>query len=335
MNSFGKLFRVSIFGESHGPIVGILVDGCPAGIEIGAEDFAEDLGRRKGGRPGTTSRVEPDEPHLMSGIHRGRTTGAPLLIQFENRDVRSEDYRESESKPRPGHADFAASRKYGGFQDGRGGGPFSGRLTAGIVAAGVVAKKIIRPVEIRSEIVSCGGSADIEAAVSAAAAERDSVGGVVECLARGVPAGMGEPFFDSVESVLGHLVFSIPGIKGIEFGDGFRGAARRGSEFNDAILDASGRTRTNHAGGLNGGLTNGNDLLFRVAVRPTPTIGREQETIDLETGRPSVIVSAGRHDACIALRLPVILEAAAALVIADFMLISQVIPRIGGKPWTS
>jgi chorismate synthase len=335
MNSFGRLFRVSLFGESHGPIVGILVDGCPAGIEIGAEDFAADLGRRKGGRPGTTSRVEPDEPRLMSGVHRGRTTGAPLLIYFENRDVRSEDYRESESKPRPGHADLAASRKYGGFQDGRGGGHFSGRLTAGIVAAGVVAKKIIRPIEIRGEIISCGGSADIEAAVSAAAAERDSVGGVVECLARDVPAGLGEPFFDSVESVLGHLVFSIPGIKGIEFGDGFRGAASRGSEFNDAILDASGRTRTNHAGGLNGGLTNGNDLLFRVAVRPTPTIGREQETIDLGTGRPSVIASGGRHDACIALRLPVILEAAAALVIADFMLISQVIPRIGEKPWTS
>lgn len=330
MNTFGRLFKICIFGESHGPSVGILIDGCPAGIEIGAEDFAADLDRRRGGRPGTTSRLEPDLPRLVSGVHRGRTTGAPLLIQFENTDARSEDYEGAESKPRPGHADFAASRKFGGFQDGRGGGHFSGRLTVGIVAAGVVAKKVIRPAEIRGEVLSCGGETDIAAAVSAAAADRDSVGGLVECRSRNIPVGLGEPFFDSVESTLSHLVFSIPGIKGIEFGDGFRGAAARGSEFNDSILDPSGRTRTNHSGGLNGGLTNGNDLLFRVAVRPTPTIGHEQDTIDVATGRPAVIAGRGRHDVCIALRLPVILEAAAALVLADFMLISQVVPRIGG-----
>ena len=330
MNIFGKLLRIEIFGESHGPVVGVMVDGCPAGIEIMPEDFAADLGRRKGGRPGTTARVETDEPRLLSGVRGGRTTGAPLLILFDNADVRSEDYKAVETLARPGHADFTARRKFGGFADDRGGGHFSGRLTAGIVAAGVVAKKIIRPVSIGSAILSCGGSTDIEKTVAAAAADRDSVGGVVECTVQSLPVGLGEPFFDSFESTLSHLVFSIPGIKGIEIGDGFHGAAARGSEFNDVLVDASGRTRTNHAGGINGGLTNGNDLVFRVAVRPTPTIGREQETIDLETGRPAVLAAGGRHDVCFALRLPVILEAAAALVVADFQLIARSYRQNGG-----
>jgi len=330
MNSFGRLLRIEIFGESHGPFVGVTVDGCPAGIEITPDDFAADLDRRKGGRPGTTARVEADVPRLASGVHRGRTAGTPLLILFDNADVRSEDSKATETFARPGHADFTAYRKFGGFADGRGGGHFSGRLTAGIVAAGVVAKKIIRPVQVAGAVLSCGGSTDIEGTVAAAATERDSVGGVVECTVRGLPVGLGEPFFDSFESMLGHLVFSIPGIKGLEFGDGFRGAAARGSEFNDALIDAAGRTRTNHAGGINGGLTNGNDLVFRTAVRPTPTIGREQETIDLETGRPAVIAARGRHDVCFALRLPVVLEAAAALVVADFQLIARSHRQNGG-----
>jgi chorismate synthase len=323
MNIFGRQLRIEILGESHGPAVGIVLDGCPAGIEIAADDFAADLARRKGGTPGTTARVEADEPRLLSGINRGRTTGAPLLILFENKDVRPEDYKDMETLPRPGQADFTAHRKYGGFADRRGGGSFSGRLTVGITAAGVVAKKIIRPATVQSLVLSCGGSENIKEAVAAAAADKDSVGGVVECTVRGLPVGLGEPFFDSMESMLGHLVFSIPGIKGLEFGGGFRGAALRGSEYNDVILDASGRTRTNHAGGINGGLSNGNDLVFRVAARPTATIGRQQETIDLETGKPAVIAARGRHDVCFTLRLPVILEAAAALVAADFLLLAR------------
>ena len=331
MNVFGRNLRIEIFGESHGPAVGIILDGCPAGLELEPGDFAPDLARRKGGRPGTTARVEADEPRLQSGVHRGRTTGSPILIFFENTDARPSDYPDVDRFPRPGQADFAVLRKYGGFADRRGGGHFSGRLTVGLVAAGVVAKKIIRPAAVRSEILSCGGSKNVEAAVAAAAADRDSIGGVVEGVLSGLPAGLGEPFFDSFESVLGHLLFSIPGIKGLEFGDGFRGAALRGSAFNDAFVDASGRTRTNHAGGLNGGISNGNDVVFRVAVRPTATIGRSQETLDLVENKPASIAPGGRHDVCFALRLPVVCEAAAAIVAADFMLCPKTIFTNNGE----
>lgn len=332
MNIFGHQLRMEIFGESHGPAVGIVLDGCPPGIEITAGDFAADLARRKGGRPGTTTRVEPDEPRLQSGVHRGRTTGSPLLILFENTDARPGDYPDLNRFPRPGQADFAVLRKYGGWADRRGGGHFSGRLTVGLTAAGVVAKKIIHPAAVRSRLLSCGGSEDIEAAVAAAASDGDSVGGLVEGVISGLPAGLGEPFFDSFESALSHLLFSIPGIKGVEFGSGFRMAEMRGSKANDAFLDASGRTRTNHAGGLNGGITNGNDIVFRAAVRPTATLSRPRETVDLATGRPAAIAPGGRHDACIALRLPVICEAAAAFVAADFLLQAEFPPFNNGEP---
>jgi len=331
MNVFGRNLRIEIFGESHGPAVGIILDGCPAGIELEPGDFATDLARRKGGRPGTTARVEADEPRLQSGVHRGRTTGSPLLILFENADARPADYPDVDRFPRPGQADFTVFRKYGGFADRRGGGHFSGRLTIGLVAAGVVAKKIIRPAAARCEILSCGGSKDIEAAVAAAAADRDSIGGIVEGVVSGLPVGLGEPFFDSFESVLGHLLFSVPGIKGLEFGDGFRIASLRGSEFNDAFIDASGRTRTNHAGGLNGGITNGNGVVFRASVRPTATIGRSQETVDLVENRPASLSPGGRHDVCFALRLPVVCEAAAAIVAADFLLCQKNITFNNGE----
>ncbi len=332
MNVFGRCLRMEIFGESHGPAVGIILDGCPAGLEIAERDFSADLARRKGGRPGTTARLETDEPRFLSGILGGRTTGSPLAIWFENKDGRPEDYPDLNRFPRPGQADFSVLRKYGGFADRRGGGHFSGRLTAGLVAAGVVAKKIIRPAEVRGEVLACGGSEDFEAAVASAAAAGDSLGGIVACAVMGLPVGLGEPFFDSFESVLGHLLFSIPGIKGLEFGAGFRGAALRGRDYNDVILDASGRTRTNHDGGLNGGITNGNDVVFRVAVRPTATLGRPQETVDMITGRPAAVQAGGRHDACFALRMPVILEAAAAFVAADFQLCFHPAFHEGGLP---
>jgi chorismate synthase len=328
MNSFGRLFRVSVLGESHGECVGVSIDGCPAGLPLSPEDFALDLSRRRAGRPGTTPRREADMPHLGSGILQGRTTGAPLLITFENADTRSEAYEAFRYTPRPGHADWTANRKFGGFQDYRGGGHFSGRLTAGLVAAGVIAKKLMPATRIEAKLLEAGGSAEIDSAIDSALRDGDSIGGLVECKAEGLPAGLGEPFFDSAESVIGHLVFSIPAVKGIEFGLGFAAARARGSACNDEILDAEGRTRTNRAGGINGGITNGNALVLRVAVKPTASIARKQRTVDLRSGQSVEIAVQGRHDACIALRVPVVLEAAVAIALADLMMLENHIPRI-------
>lgn len=328
MNSFGRLFRISIFGESHGECVGVLIDGCPAGLPLAPADFAADLKRRQPGLPGTTARRETDAPLIESGVLNRKTNGAPLLIFFENKDVRSKDYASYSETPRPGHADFVALQKFGGFADLRGGGHFSGRLTVGLVAAGVVAKKLIAPASVEAKLISASGSENIEDAVRAAQKDGDSVGGIIEARATRLPIGLGEPFFDSVESVLSHLIFAIPGVKGIEFGAGFAAAGMLGSGYNDVIINAKGKTKTNHSGGINGGLTNGNDLVFRIAVRPTASIAREQETINLRTGRAAKIAVRGRHDACIALRMPVIVEAAAAAALADLLLLEQRIPRI-------
>lgn len=316
MNTFGRLFRVSLFGESHGPAVGVLLDGCPPGLPLEAQDFEADLARRRAGAKGTTPRREADVPRLVTGIYQGITTGAPLLIQFDNEDTRSGDYDAFRHTPRPGHADLVAGQKFGGFQDPRGGGHFSGRLTVALVAAGVVAKKLLPGVEIRAELLKGN---DFDARLDAAIREHDSLGGLVECRVTGLPAGLGEPFFDSVESVLAHLAFAIPAVKGIAFGTGFGLVGMRGSEANDAILDPQGRTATNHAGGVHGGLTNGNELVLRVAVKPTATIGLAQRTVDLRTGEPASLEGRGRHDACIALRVPPVLEAAVAIGLADLL----------------
>ena len=328
MNSFGRIFRISILGESHGPAVGIVIDGCPAGIPLAPADFLPDIGRRKSGAKGTTPRTETDEPNLISGLFNGFTTGAPISILFENRNVRSSDYSRMRDIPRPGHADFVAARKFGGFQDFRGGGHFSGRLTLALVAAGVVAKKLLGGMNIRATLVEAGGIPDVEKAVEQAMEMEDSLGGIVECRVSGVPVGLGEPFFDSLESQLSHIVFAIPAIKGIEFGSGFAAGAMKGSEHNDNILDASGKTETNHAGGINGGISNGNELVFRVAVKPTSSTSQVQQTLNLKSGRVEDLEIKGRHDRCIALRVPPVLEATTAIVLADFMLMEQRIKRI-------
>jgi len=317
MNSFGRVFRVSLAGESHGPAIAVIVDGCAPGIPLAVEDFAADLERRRGGQPGTTARREDDVPKIVSGVYNGRTTGAPILAVVHNRDARPESYAELIHTPRPGHADWTAWCKYGGFNDPRGGGHFSGRLTAALVMAGVVAKKLIDPVKVDAHIVEIGGSADYAALLEQARAEGDSLGGIVECRASGVPAGLGEPFFDSLESLISHAAFAVPAVKGIEFGAGFAAARMRGSSVNDPILDAAGKTATNHSGGINGGISNGNDVVFRVAIKPTSSIGRPQRTVDLRTGEPAEIRVGGRHDACIALRAPVVIEAVTAIVLAD------------------
>jgi chorismate synthase len=328
MNTFGKLFRISIFGESHGASVGIVIDGCPAGIPLEQSDFEADFARRRSGAAGTTPRKEPDLPRIMSGVFKGLTTGAPLMILFENTNTRSEDYSQLKDIPRPGHADFTGDRKYGGYQDYRGGGHFSGRLTLGLVAAGVLAKKIIAPSRVGAEILEVGGSSDIEAAVQKALAKRDSIGGIIQCTIDPVTVGLGEPFFDSVEAVLSHMIFSIPAIKGIEFGAGFRAARMSGSEHNDNFVSTDGSTETNHAGGINGGISNGNEICFRVAVKPTSSTHQSQHTMNMATGHMEDLSIGGRHDTCIALRVPVVVEAAAAIVMADFLLQAQEVKRI-------
>lgn len=328
MNAFGKLFKLNIFGESHGTSVGIVIDGCPAGLPLEQADFEADFSRRKSGAKGTTPRQEPDTPNIMSGLFNGRCTGAPLMILFENTNTRSGDYSHLKDTPRPGHADFTGANKFGGYQDYRGGGHFSGRLTLGLVAAGVVAKKMISPVTVSSSILEVGGSSDIEAALDRAIENRDSIGGIIECSIASVPAGLGEPFFDSVEAVLSHMIFSIPAIKGIEFGAGFRAAKMTGSEHNDNIVSTGGSTETNNAGGINGGISNGNEICFRVAVKPTSSTHQTQRTINIQSGQMEDLTIEGRHDTCIALRVPVVVEAAAAIVMADFMLQAQEVKRI-------
>ena len=322
MNSFGRIFRVSIFGESHGPQVGICIDGCPAGLPLSVEDFLPDLERRKGGmQKGTTPRKEDDLPIFITGLFNGKTTGAPLTILFENKNTRSSDYEKIRSIPRPGHADFVAHHKFGGHEDYRGGGHFSGRLTVCLVAAGVIAKKLLPQLTIAAEIIEVGGEKNIEAGLQKAIDAKDSVGGIVECSVQGMPIGLGEPFFDSVESMISHAVFSIPAVKGIEFGAGFTAARMFGSEHNDALLDNSGRTKTNHAGGIVGGISNGNELVFRIIVKPTSSTPKEQESLNWETGLVEPFSVKGRHDLCIALRVPPVLEAITAMVLADLFLL--------------
>jgi chorismate synthase len=329
LNSFGRIFRLSIFGESHGECVGVTVDGCPAGLDLTVEDFLPDLGRRKGGvQKGTTPRTEEDLPKFKSGIFNNKTTGAPLTILFENNNVRSSDYEKLRHVPRPGHADFVARKKFGGFEDYRGSGHFSGRLTVCLVAAGVIAKKLLPGIKIESSILEIAGEKDPQQGLQKAIDAKDSVGGIVECRAAGIPVGLGEPFFDSAESLLSHLVFSIPAVKAIEFGAGFAAAKMMGSQHNDAIENRDGKTTTNHAGGVVGGITNGNELVYRIAVKPASSTPKEQFTLNWETGTMEHVSVKGRHDLCIALRVPVILEAVTAIVLADLMMLEQRIPRI-------
>jgi chorismate synthase len=328
LNSFGRIFRVHIFGESHGECVGLTIDGCPAGLSLLADDFTADIERRKPGALGTTPRKEDDIPQIKTGVFNGKTTGAPITILFENNNTRSTDYEKQRAVPRPGHADFVASKKFGGFEDYRGSGHFSGRLTVCMVAAGVVAKKMLKDININASITEIGGESDTEKGLQKAFDAKDSVGGIVECKVSGLPVGLGEPFFDSAESLLAHTVFAIPAVRGVEFGTGFAAAKMFGSEHNDSIEDRSGKTFTNHAGGIVGGLTNGNELVFRIAVKPTSSTPKEQQTLNSDTGNVEAFSVKGRHDLCIALRVPVVLEAVTAIVLADLMLLEQRIPRI-------
>ena len=320
MNTFGRIFRVSVLGESHGERIGVLIDGVPEGMALSESDFADDIARRAPGAAGTTERREQDIPEIVSGVYEGHTTGAPLCILFSNTDVRPQDYQSFDEMPRPGHADYVATVKWDWANDPRGGGHFSGRLTLPIVAAGVVAKKVLEGMEFNARLVEMGGCADSSKwpeMLSDAAAEGDSLGGVVDCEIKNVPIGLGEPFWDSVESLLAHAMFSIPGVRGVEFGDGFKAAAMKGSEHNDPF-GPEGPVK-NGAGGANGGITNGAPLHFRVAVKPSSSISKPQRTWNFAKECEDTLVIKGRHDICFAQRVPVIVEAMAAIVVADLV----------------
>ena len=329
MNSFGRIFRVTLFGESHGKAVGAVLDGVTPGLELSGADFREDLLRRKSGAAGTTPRIEADMPEIISGLFEGHTTGAPLAMVFANSNTQSADYELFKDIPRPGHVDYVGSVKFNGFNDPRGGGHFSGRLTLPLVAAGVVAKKMLAKelpgFSAETSLVEMGGSEDKslwDSMIKDAMEEGDSLGGVVRCSIGGLPVGLGEPFWDSVESLVAHAVFAIPGVRGVEFGHGFRSAAMKGSVHNDP-LGPGGIPLRNGAGGVNGGLTNGAPLEFRVAFKPASSIRREQQTWNFAKDAPDTLSVPGRHDVCIALRGAVAVEAAAAIVLADLLKINQ------------
>lgn len=332
MNTTGRKFRVSIFGESHGEVIGVVMDGVPAGLELCEQDFEQDILRRKSGAKGTTPRIEADKPTIVSGVYEGHTTGAPLTVTFSNTNTHSSDYELFAVMPRPGHADLTAALKWDDCQDPRGGGHFSGRLTLPVVAAGVVAKKILADATMLDEtpcnavnarIVELGGipeETDWQEVIDKAMKEGDSLGAVIECTVPDIDPGYGEPFWDSMESVIAHAVFAIPGVRGVEFGDGFEAARMKGSEHNDPI-GPDGRPMKNGAGGANGGITNGAPIVFRAAFKPTSSIRKAQQTFNFQTGEMDTLEVPGRHDACFALRAPVVVEAMTAIALADLVLL--------------
>lgn len=341
MNTIGRKFRISIFGESHGELIGVVMDGVPAGLELSEADFEQDILRRKSGAKGTTPRIEADLLKIVSGIYEGHTTGAPLTVTFQNTNTHSSDYELFAAMPRPGHADLTAALKWDDCQDPRGGGHFSGRLTLPVVAAGVVAKKILTDATILDETPFTGVSARIvelggkilhfvqndngkmpeewQEAIDEAIKEGDSLGAVIECVVPNIDPGYGEPFWDGLEAVLAHAIFSIPGVRGLEFGDGFEAARMKGSEHNDPIGE-DGRPLKNGAGGANGGITNGAPISFRVAFKPTSSIRKAQQTFNFQTGEMDTLEVPGRHDVCFALRAPVVVEAMTAITLADLVL---------------
>ena len=324
------MIKYTIFGESHGPAIGVVMTGLPGGLEVNMEAVAAEMARRAPGKDKTsTARKEADKVQILSGMFEGKTTGTPLCAVIPNTDTRSKDYSKLKDLPRPGHADYTASVRYGGYADYRGGGHFSGRLTAPLVFAGAVAKQILmqRGISVASRIDLLGGVANptseqIDAIILAAKADADSVGGAVQCIVSGVPAGFGAPDLgENAEGIFAKHLFAVPGVKGIEFGAGFGFANMRGSEANDPfVMDGDTvRTLTNHAGGINGGITNGMPLVFRVAMRPTPSIGKQQQTVSLSAKTNETLTVEGRHDPCIVKRALPVIEAAAALAVCEIM----------------
>ena len=325
-NTIGNSLTVTLFGESHGKAIGAVLDGMPSGIKVDEEYIASQLTRRRPKDALSTPRQEKDEFSILSGVFEGRTTGTPICITIPNADTHSSDYGEMQYKMRPSHADYTANCRYNGFQDYRGGGHFSGRITAALVAAGALIIPALnkKGIYVSTNILSVAGETVEEKRnekILAAKSEGDSVGGVLETSITGVPAGVGEPWFDTVEGMLSHAIFSIPAVKGIEFGLGFNFADKKGSEANDQMyVDGdSVKCYTNNNGGVMGGITNGMPIVFRTVIKPTPTISKEQKTVDISTMQNTTIAARGRHDPCIVHRAEVVVESVTALVIADML----------------
>ena len=344
----GLALRLSIFGQSHSEAIGMTLDGLPAGLAVDTEKLQAFLNRRAPGQNDwSTPRREEDRPEFLCGLKDGFTCGAPLTAIIHNNNTRPRDYSQLKITPRPGHADFTAEIKYRGYQDYSGGGHFSGRLTAPLCIAGGVLKQALeqRGITIDARIESIAGIRDdspftasvadkafpvvddtigeqMREAIASARAEGDSVGGVIECVVRGVPAGIGEPMFDGIENQIARVLFAVPAVKGIEFGAGFAAANMRGSENNDpyTVRDGKVETLTNNAGGILGGISNGMHVVFRAAVKPTPSIAKEQQSVNLKTMQPEALSITGRHDPCIVPRAVPVIEAAAALAISDLIL---------------
>ncbi len=359
-NSLGKLFTITSFGESHGRCVGIIIDGCPAGLPITEEDIQREVNKRK---PGigmiATARVEEDKVEILSGIFNGYTTGAPICLLIRNKDIDSSEYEKMRFLPRPGHADYTAFMKYGGFSDFRGGGRFSGRITATFVMAGAIAKKLLNliGVEVLAHTIEIGGikaeprgvdeikenvdqnplrCADLKAAeemsrtIEKVKEEGDSLGGIIEGIALNVPVGLGEPVFDTLEGDLAKALFAIPAVKGVEFGSGFSAAGKRGSENNDPFTIRNGKiaTVTNNAGGILGGISSGMPIIVRVAIKPTSSIAQSQETVNMENMESASLVVKGRHDVCIVPRAVPVVESMIAVTLCDFAMRAGLIPEV-------
>ncbi|MCW3994567.1 MAG: chorismate synthase [Candidatus Bathyarchaeota archaeon] len=360
-NSIGKEFIVTSFGESHGKVVGVVVDGCPAGLPLSEADFQEELDRRiPAERKIVSARIEKDNVKILSGVFNGFATGAPIAVMVENKETNSNDYEAIKDLPRPGHSDYPARIKYGGFNDYRGGGRFSGRITVALILAGVIAKKLLNRynVDVLAYTIAIGNikstkkftaeeirknrsqastrcpdlscAERMEEAIIAAKAAGDSVGGVVECIALNMPVGVGEPLFDALDADLAKAVFAIPAVKGVEFGAGFRAAELMGSQNNDAFLVEGGKvvTATENAGGVLGGLSNGMPIELRVAIKPTPSIAKEQRTVNLSAMENASITVKGRHDPCVVPKAVPAIEAVVAITLADHMIRSGVIPKV-------
>ena len=351
-NTFGNSVALTLFGESHGRSIGAVLDGMAPGISVDPAFVAAQMDLRRSLSSLSTPRHEPDEVVIESGVYAGKTTGTPICLRIENKAAKSGDYEKTACLARPGHADLTARQKYHGYEDAHGGGHFSGRITAGIVAAGAIAISALREkgIYIGTHIAACGGVSDrpfaadamediltlnqspfavldpvagesMKAEIAAAREAGDSVGGILETLVLGMPAGVGEPWFDTVESLLSHILFSIPAVKGVEFGDGFALAAMRGSEANDPLRMQNGRavSETNRAGGILGGITHGMPLRVRVAVKPTPSIFKTQRTVDLVSGEDAELSIVGRHDPAIVHRARVVVDSAVALALCDML----------------
>jgi chorismate synthase len=322
MNSFGRLFQVHLYGESHQKAIGVVIEGVLPGTVIEEAKIEEDLRLRNPVAVGTTPRKEPDRFEITSGVLNGRATGSPIHVIIYNQDIQSKDYEHLKQHPRPGHADFVAAQKFHGFHDPRGGGRFSGRLTAPLVIAGAVAKMTL-PYRFTHRLKQVGSLKDmsqLDAYLTEIAAQGDSVGGLIEVVVEDIPVGLGEPMFAKVESLIGQALFSLPAVKGVSIGLGFEGLETLGSAFNDRYEDATGKTLTNHSGGVSGGITNGNPLVVNVFVKPTSSIQKTQQTYHLGSHASQPLVVGGRHDVCIARRAGIVMENMVAVVLADLRL---------------